>query len=426
MGLLILDGKLYVSHRGKVAIVLADGKLQDIVTGLSSSGDYTNNELARGPDGKIYLAQGTVTNSGIVGPDNYTFGWLDRSTQLHDVPCHDVTTLGQNYRSSNPMDSNSGSTVMTGAYQPFGSPGLPDEAVKGSVKCGGSILRFNPDGSGLQVVAWGLRDPFGLKFDANGQLWATSHGAARRGSRVISNDPDYLVRVQEGAWYGWPDFFDGKPVTDNQFKTPGEPDPGFLWADHPTLSRAFLVFSSQAGANGFDFSPGGAFGFQGDLFVALFGPDLLTGAADGSSSGFRIVRSSVKDQSVTDFASNTAAGPAFLSPQAGFDRPSDVIFGPDDSLYIIDWGAAGLTGQVPRLSPQTGAIWRIYSKSQVPQRPEGPVVVRPPFEGVQVTLTDASPAWWASIAWVIVGAAVGSSGALVVLAALGWQSLQAR
>src|SRR5205085_1501997 len=60
------QGKLFISHRGKIS-VLADGRVKDLVTGLPSFGDHSNNQLAVGPDGKLYFGQGSATNSGVVG-----------------------------------------------------------------------------------------------------------------------------------------------------------------------------------------------------------------------------------------------------------------------------------------------------------------------------------------------------------------------
>ncbi|HET7771515.1 MAG TPA: PQQ-dependent sugar dehydrogenase, partial [Chloroflexota bacterium] len=202
-GLLMVDGRLYVSHKGKVSIVEDGGRLRDIVTDLPSKGDHQNNTLALGPDGKIYLGQGTVTNSGVVGIDNYVFGWLPENPTLHEVPCKDVTLVGENFETDDPLNRG-GPRVRTGAYKPFGKASEPGEVVKGNPKCGGSIVRFDKDGSNFELVAWGLRNPYGLRFDRGGQLWATFHGADVRGSRNIFNDPDYLVRVEQGAWYGWP------------------------------------------------------------------------------------------------------------------------------------------------------------------------------------------------------------------------------
>jgi glucose/arabinose dehydrogenase len=377
-GLLVKDGKLYVSHRGKVSTVEADGTLHDIVTGLPSSGDHQNDNIVLGPDGKIYMGQGTVTNSAVIGVDNYIFGWLQDHPEAHDVPCKDVTLVGQNFESENPLTQDPNDKVTTGAYKPFGTPSTAGEVIKGDPKCGGSIARFNPDGSGYEMVAWGLRNPFGLEFDKSGQLWATYHGADVRGSRNIYNDPDYLVKVEQGAWYGWPEYFDGLPVTDSRFKDPTKEQPQFLWKDHPPLAKAFATFRSHSGINGLAFSPGGAFGFEGDAFAAAFGTFLpVASGTNADPAGFRVIRVGTKDGKVEDFALNQLPGPAYINQQGGFDRPSDLVFGPDQSLYIVDWGASNLGAEGLKLTPGTGSIWRIYPKSSKPLRPNGALVVPP-------------------------------------------------
>jgi len=78
-------GRMYVSHRGRIS-VLQNGKIRDLVTGLPSWGDHFNGQMAVGADGKLYFGQGTATNSGVVGLDNFHFGWLAKYPQVHDIP----------------------------------------------------------------------------------------------------------------------------------------------------------------------------------------------------------------------------------------------------------------------------------------------------------------------------------------------------
>lgn len=373
-GLLLVNGRLYISHRGKVS-VLTGGRLQDVLTGLPSDGDHQNNNMALGPDGKIYLAQGTVTNSAVVGTDNYIFGWLRKRPTLRDVPCRDIVLLGHNFESENPLRAGGG-TATTGAYKPFGTASRPGEVIPGNVKCNGSVLRFDPDGAGLDVVAWGLRNPFGLKFDRQGRLWATSHGADVRGSRNIYNDPDYLVRVQQGAWYGWPDFFAGEPATSGRFDAPGKAKPPMLWREHPPLTRPFALFGTHEGANGLAFSPGGSFGFDGHAFVAMYGSftPVTTGANLGLF-GYRIVRVDMGTGDVAPFASNTLPGPDYINRAGGFNRPSDLVFASDGTLIVVDWGASTLTTEGLKFVPQTGVLWRIFPEALPASRPQGPIVV---------------------------------------------------
>jgi len=74
------DGKLYVSHRGIVSTVEPDRSIvKDIIIGLPSTGDHHNNQIAIGPDNRIYFGQGEATNTGVVGEDNFKLGWLKTS-----------------------------------------------------------------------------------------------------------------------------------------------------------------------------------------------------------------------------------------------------------------------------------------------------------------------------------------------------------
>jgi glucose/arabinose dehydrogenase len=227
------------------------------------------------------------------------------------------------------------------------------------------------------MYAWGLRNPFGLKFDKSGQLWATWHGADVRGSRNIFNDPDYLAPIKQGAWYGWPEFFDGTPVTDPKFKDPTKDQPQFLWKDHPPLTKAFTTFASHAGVTGIDFSPGGSFGFEGDAFVALYGSFLpLTTGPNIKPEGFSVAKVDIKTGKVDTFAANKVPGPHYINRLGGFDRPSDVVFGPDQSLFVIDWGSSTIGSEGLKLVPFTGSVWRIYKDgAQQALRPNGPIAV---------------------------------------------------
>jgi glucose/arabinose dehydrogenase len=401
-GLLMVDGVPFVSHRGAV-VALEPAGARTVAADLPSGGDHGNNQMARGPDGRIYLGQGTVTNAGVVGLDNHALGWLAERPELHDVPCRDVVLVGQRFETEDPRVP--GTRASTGAFRPFGSTAAPGEVARGRDRCGGSIVRFWPSGEGFELVAWGLRNPFGLRFDARGRLFATSLGADVRGSRAVFNDPDLMVRVREGAWYGWPDFFDGEPADARRFAAPDHARPRLLWQHHPPLARAFTTFRSHTGASGFDFAPE-AFGFAGQAFVAAFGDlaPFTTGAAV-LASGFRVLRVDMSTGRVWDFARN-AAGDA--SEEGGLRRPVDAAFGPDGALYVVDFGLMSAGPQGLRVVAESGAVWRIFREERGPAWPRGPAWAgrSAPSAALAPATRRALPAW-AGLAALLVAAAAG-------------------
>jgi glucose/arabinose dehydrogenase len=376
-GIAFHDDRLYVAHRGRVSTVGADGVPHDILSGLPSQGDYQNNKVVFGPDGRLYFGQGTATNSGVVGLDNHRYGWLRRNPGFCDVPAHDVTLVGQNFTTPNPLDEGRG-PVTTGAYSPFGQPAVAGQVVPGALPCTGAVMRCQPDGSDLELVAWGLRNPFGLCFDAAGHLFVTEDGPEVRGSRPIGNGaPDNLYEVRVGDYFGWPDWYGGMPVSDpvldptRDADPAHQPDPGLLVArpepllrDAPAISRHPLArFTPHATPGGFALAPGGGFGFQGDAFVALFG-DISPFASGGVRlrAGHGVARVDMATGTIHDFL---MTAPPEVAPGEdphlvdGF-RPVDARFDTGGSaLYVIDFGAVELTMRDSRVHPGSGALWRI-------------------------------------------------------------------
>ncbi|WP_435018031.1 TIM barrel protein [Tundrisphaera sp. TA3] len=65
----------------------------------------------------------------------------------------------------------------------------------------GAVLRVRPDGSGLRVVAGGLRGPVGLAFDPAGNLFTNDNDHE---SRADLYAPARLLHASPGADFGWP------------------------------------------------------------------------------------------------------------------------------------------------------------------------------------------------------------------------------
>jgi hypothetical protein len=149
--------------------------MSPLLSGLPSLGDHHTNGPAIGTDGWLYFGQGTATNSGVVGVDNYRFGWLMRNPGFHDVPCRDIVLTGENFLSDNPFREEPREGVITGAYVPFGTPTAAGQALPGRVPCNGAILRVRPEGGEPKLAAWGFRNPFGLAFSPDGRLYVTNN-----------------------------------------------------------------------------------------------------------------------------------------------------------------------------------------------------------------------------------------------------------
>jgi glucose/arabinose dehydrogenase len=65
-----------------------------------------------------------------------------------------------------------------------------------------AINRYNPDGSGHEIVATGLRNPVALRwYPGTDTLWTTVQERDGLGDDLV---PDFFTTVRSGAFYGWP------------------------------------------------------------------------------------------------------------------------------------------------------------------------------------------------------------------------------
>ncbi|HUQ07906.1 MAG TPA: hypothetical protein VM261_35670 [Kofleriaceae bacterium] len=365
-GIAFHDGALFVSQGGateqlgRVARIALDGTERVLVDKLPTGDHHTNGPII--VDGWVYFTQGAATNSGVVGPDNYDFGWLKRAPRFHDVPCKDVTLVGTNFESDNPLTEDGGDKVTTGAYLPFGTPSTAGQVIEGALPCTGAVMRVRPDGSDLELVAWGMRNPFGMAEGLDG-IYVTDNGYDTRGSRPVFGAPEVLWKLEPGAWYGWPDFVAGEPIkADAYAEAEGDPH-GFILASHPgkvPVPRALLPVHGSA--NGFDIARDDAFGHRGQAFVALFGDMAPPVGKVIGPVGFEVVRVDLDTGIYRDFARNhgDAAGPASKLSSKGLERPVAVRFDPSgEALYVVDFGVVRMTDKGAQPEPATGAVWRI-------------------------------------------------------------------
>lgn len=65
-----------------------------------------------------------------------------------------------------------------------------------------TISRYNPDGSGFEIFAAGLRNPVGLRwYPGTDTLWTSVQERDDLGDDLV---PDYLTHVEPKGFYGWP------------------------------------------------------------------------------------------------------------------------------------------------------------------------------------------------------------------------------
>jgi glucose/arabinose dehydrogenase len=93
-------------------------------------------------------------------------------------------------------------------YVSVGSQSNADDADNNPAeKDRATILEFNPDGTGRRIYVSGIRNAVGLAVHPQtGQLWASVNERDGLGDNLV---PDYITRVADGEFYGWPWFYMG-------------------------------------------------------------------------------------------------------------------------------------------------------------------------------------------------------------------------
>lgn len=353
-GLLFHEGAFYVSeggNPGRISRLTPDGRRSDVIDGFPGLGNYHTNMAVAGPDGKLYFTQGAATNSGVVGLDAHDLGWLRRLPHNHDIPGLDVTLAGESFESPDPRSEDPAARTHTGIFVPFGTPGERGLRIQGRLPCTAAAMRCNFDGTGLELVAWGLRSAFGLLFLPDGRLLAAEQGPDERGSRPVGDAPDLLFEVVQGMYYGWPDFIGGEPVTDPRFAPSRGPRLSFVLEDHaslPPLARPLLRFPVNSAPTKMDVLPAGAERHPGHILVCLFGDERPVTGPAGPRVGRKLARIDPSDWSLHELD----VGP--------FHRPIDVRVSPSgDRVYVLDFGDFELSTGEMVAKAGTGALYGV-------------------------------------------------------------------
>jgi glucose/arabinose dehydrogenase len=349
IGLTFHDGWLYVSHEEKDGtfsisrVRPSGGTVETVVAHVPVQGDHDVNHLAFDRDGTLYFGVGSATNSGVVAADDpVNERWLPKFPQARDTACRDITLTGRTFTD--------GKGVVTGAYQAHGR--FDARTIRGEPMCMTSIHRLRPGSSTPELVAWGFRNPVALAFERDGTLLVGMQGADVRGSRPVKDDPDSILRVRPGTWYGWPDYNAAlRPLA-----IPPIIDLGASGLTAPDRSLLVAATEPHAAISGMTVAP------DGGILVAEMG-DFKPQTDPGSPTraGFQIER--IAGGSIAPFLRNRNEGDAepasTLDLRNGFERPVDVRIGPDGLIYVLDFGAFVTKGGEPKAFPKTGKLFRV-------------------------------------------------------------------
>lgn len=208
--------------------------------------------------------------------------------------------------------------ISVGSASNVGEYGMDKEVRRAG------ILEINPDGSGEQIYASGLRNPVGMDWNpVTGDLWTAVNERDKLGNNLV---PDYITSVKKGGWYGWPYSYFG------QIK-----DPRWEDAPHNDLVEKSIIPDVPVGPHtaslGFTFYKHDAFPekYKNGAFVGQHGSwnrDPL--------SGYKVVfvpfvngQPQTPEDFLTGFIVNEETGEVH-------GRPVGVTTLPDGSLLVND------------------------------------------------------------------------------------------
>lgn len=176
----------------------------------------------------------------------------------------------------------------------------------------GAVFRCELDGSDLQVVATGLRNPQELAFDDYGNLFTGDNNSD-------SGDKARWTEVVEGGDSGWRMYYQYQPDR-------GPFNREKIWHPFHADTPAYIVPPIQNisdGPSGLEYYPGTGFGedFKGRFFLADF-------RGDATQSGIR----SFRNQPDGAFWKLVEDEKPFWNMLV-----TDLDFGSDGRLYVSDW-----------------------------------------------------------------------------------------
>ena len=193
------------------------------------------------------------------------------------------------------------------------------------------VLGFDPDGKHPIVFATGIRNCVGLAVHPRtGDAYCSTNERDGLGDNLV---PDYVTRVREGAFYGWPWYYIGG--NEDPHHSGQRPD----LKDKVTIPDVLL--QAHSASLGLTF-------YEGNAFPAEYGGDGFA-AEHGSwnrstRTGYKIIRIRLKDGVPTGEYEDFVTG-FVISDSEVWGRPVGVAVAHDGALLISEDGS--------------GTIWRV-------------------------------------------------------------------
>jgi glucose/arabinose dehydrogenase len=193
------------------------------------------------------------------------------------------------------------------------------------------VLTFDPDGKRLGIFATGIRNCVGLAIQpTTGDLYCSTNERDGLGDNLV---PDYVTRVHEGAFYGWPWFYIG----DNQ-------DPRHVGERADLKGKVTVpdvLLQAHSASLGLTFYTGHQFpaDYSGDGFAAEHGSWNRS-----KRTGYKVIRIRLKDGVPTGEYQDFITG-FVVNDHDVWGRPVGVAVAHDGALLVSEDG--------------NGTIWRV-------------------------------------------------------------------
>ncbi|HEX9470340.1 MAG TPA: sorbosone dehydrogenase family protein [Bradyrhizobium sp.] len=218
---------------------------------------------------------------------------------------------------------------------PGGLPAWNDShplgATWGSEADRADVLMFDPEGKHPGLFASGIRNCVGLAVHpVSGDVYCSTNERDGFGDNLV---PDYVTRVREGAFYGWPWYYIGN-----------NEDPRHA-GERPDLkgkvSVPDVLIQAHSASLGLTFYNASAFPseYRGDGFAAQHGSWNRS-----KRTGYKIIRIRLKDGIPTGEYQDFVTG-FVIDDSAVWGRPVGVAIAHDGALLVSEDG--------------NGTIWRI-------------------------------------------------------------------